>query len=370
LRAGQPFNLAEIGRLLAEAAAAAPSMLAGADYVEAANYAGQVEELSRGVEYLQVLSAGTVDRTRTQAVAAADAARASRSRTGKTWVTGWDNGVETLNETDTNWPSGSTAPGSTASANDSDGSWNRDWNRDGQCFRASASERGSGAASEVACGAGTGTGGQDRVITSPADDGSANTAEFLRQRLRIGKSEANRRLALAADILPTTTLTGDTIPAPREHLAAALTPTPASTGTPNTEGTTGTGTDTDAGPDSEDTVGAGDGVEGTAAACPAVSSRAGTIIALTLNRLQHLTTPEKLALIEENLTTTAATSPTRTSSPASPAAGPTPSTPTAPNPAKKPSATPKAHSSANPATACTTSKSSPPPTNTNTSSPS
>jgi hypothetical protein len=277
-RGREPLGLAEIGRLLAEAAASAPSILAGADYVEGANYAGQVEELSRGVEYLQVLSAGTVDRTRTQAIAAADAARASRSRTGKTWVTGWDNGVETLNETDTNWPGRST-PSDTAPG------------------------PGTGTGNEAE----TGDGGQDRVITSPADDGCANTAEFLRQRLRIGKSEANRRLALAADILPTTTLTGDTIPAPREHLATALTPTPASTGTPNTEGTTGTDTVTDAGPDSEDTVGAGDGVEGTAAACPAVSSRAGTIIALTLNRLQHLTTPEKLALIEENLTTTAAT---------------------------------------------------------------
>jgi hypothetical protein len=274
----------EIGRLLAEAAASAPSILAGADYVEAANYAGQVEELSRGMEYLQVLSAGTVDRTRTQAIAAADAARTNRSRTGKTWVTGWDNGVETLNETDTNWPGGSTRS-DTATGN------------------------GTGTGNGNGTGTGTGTAGasQSRVITSPADDGCANTAEFLRQRLRIGKSEANRRLALAADILPATTLTGDTIPAPREHLAAALTPTPASTGTPNTEGTNGTDTVTDAGPDSEDTVGAGDGVEGTAAACPAVSSRAGTIIALTLDRLQHLTTPEKLALIEENLTTTAAT---------------------------------------------------------------
>jgi hypothetical protein len=201
----EPLSLAEIGRLLAEAAAAAPTILAGADYVEAANYAGEVEELSRGVEYLQVLSAGTVDRTRTQAIAAADAARASRSRTGKTWVTGWDNGVETLNETDTNWPGGSTP-------------------RD--------TRPGTGSENET----GTGAGGQGRVITSPADDGCANTAEFLRLLLRIGKSEATRRLALAADILPATTLTGDTIPAPREHLAAALTPTPASTGTPNTEG--------------------------------------------------------------------------------------------------------------------------------------
>jgi hypothetical protein len=211
----EPLSLAEIGRLLAEAAAAAPTILAGADYVEAATYAGEVEELSRGVEYLQVLSAGTVDRTRTQAVAAADAARASRSRTGKTWVTGWDNGVETLNETDTNWPGGSTP-------------------------RDTRPGTGTGTARART---GTGAGGQDRVITSPADDGCANTAEFLRLRLRIGKSEANRRLALAADILPATTLTGDTIPAPREHLAAALTPTPASTGTPHTQDSTGTDTE-------------------------------------------------------------------------------------------------------------------------------
>lgn len=236
-------------------------MLAGASYLEAANYAAGVEEISRTVEYLQVLSAGTVDRTRTDAIAAADTAR---SRTGRAWVTGWDNGVETLNETDAHWPAGS-AP----------------------------------------CDTGTMsvTGGRNRMITSPADDGCANTAEFLRQRLRINKSEANRRLALAKDILPASTLTGDTIPAAREHLATALTPTPTntstSTDTRNTEDSTG--------PGGEDTGGAGDGVQGTAAACPAVSSRAGTIIALTLNRLQHLTTPEQLALIEENLTTTAAT---------------------------------------------------------------
>lgn len=268
LGAGEPLGLAEIGRLVARAAAAAPSMLAGASYLEAANYAAGVEEISRTVEYLQVLSAGTVDRTRTQAIAAADTARASRSRTGtgtgtgKGWVTGWDNGVETLNETDTHWPAGS-APCDTGTMSVTDG--------------------------------------RDRVITSPADDGCANTAEFLRQRLRISKSEANRRLALAKDILPASTLTGDTIPAPRQHLATALTPTPTntSTDTRNTEDSTG--------PGSEDTGGAGDGVQGTAAACPAVSSRAGTIIALTLNRLQYLTTPEQLALIEENLTTTAAT---------------------------------------------------------------
>ncbi|SER20938.1 hypothetical protein SAMN05444745_12364, partial [Arthrobacter sp. OV608] len=153
LRSEDPLDLAEIGRLVAQTAAAAPSMLAGASYVDASQYAADVEDLSRTVEYLQVLSAGTVDRTRTQAIAAADTARANRSRTGKAWVTGWDNGVETLNETDTHWPAGS-APCDTGTMSVTDG--------------------------------------RDRVITSPADDGCANTAEFLRQRLRISKSEANR----------------------------------------------------------------------------------------------------------------------------------------------------------------------------------
>jgi hypothetical protein len=103
-RADGPLSLAEISGLVAQAAAAAPAVLGGAGYVEAAKYAGDVENLSRTVEYLQVLSAGAVDRTRTQAIAAADAARASRSRTGKGWVTGWDNGVETQDETDASWP--------------------------------------------------------------------------------------------------------------------------------------------------------------------------------------------------------------------------------------------------------------------------
>ncbi|WP_461188850.1 HNH endonuclease signature motif containing protein [Arthrobacter sp. Z4-13] len=294
-------TLTEICRLLTAAAAAAPSRLAAADYVEAADFAGQVEELSRAVEYLQILAAGVVDRTRAQAIADAGTARACRSRTGKNWVTGWDHGVETLDETDAAWPEGAAASGSTASGPTTSGS----------------TASGSTASGSVGSGTGAGTDRQDRVVTSPADDGCANTAEFLRQRLRIGKSEAHRRLALAADILPATTLTGDTIPAPREHLAAALAPTPA----PNLDNT-GTSTSTDdsstddsstgSGPDPDDrtenTAGTGAvTAPGQGPASPAVSSRAGTIISLTLNRLQHLTTPEKLALIEENLTTTAAT---------------------------------------------------------------
>jgi hypothetical protein len=67
---GQPnaATLAEAIAVVKAAAAAAPDMLAMADYAEAADFAGQVEEMSRTVEYLQVLSAGAVDRTRTQAI--------------------------------------------------------------------------------------------------------------------------------------------------------------------------------------------------------------------------------------------------------------------------------------------------------------
>ncbi len=159
------------------AAMAAPGALAMADYTEAAQYAGMAEELSRTAEYLQILSAGAVDRTRTRAIAEAATRAARSSRNGRSWVTGWDNGTETLNETDTNWP-GNTAPAAAPTA-----------------------------------------------PSSPADDGCKNTAEFLRLRLRIGISEARRRLHLAHSVLPETTLTGDTTPPPREHLAAGLAPT-------------------------------------------------------------------------------------------------------------------------------------------------
>jgi len=54
------------------------------------------------------------------------------------------------------------------------------------------------------------------------DDGYRNAAEFLRARLRISKSEANRRLALAPDVLPQAGMAGQEIPARREVLAEAL----------------------------------------------------------------------------------------------------------------------------------------------------
>ena len=232
-------DLAEIGGLLASFAVAAPELLASADYVEASGFAARVEEISRTVEYLQVLAAGTVDRTRTQAITAAATARASAARSRHGWTTGPNPDstqphTRALSETDQDWP----AP----------------------------------------------TDPDRPVLTSPADDGCRTTAEFLRLRLHITIREATRRLTLAHQTLPGTTLTGEPTPPTRPHLATALTPT---------TGTTGTTGTSDNDPHDH---------------CPAVSSHAATIITATLDRLQHHTTPETLDLIEHNLTTTAATS--------------------------------------------------------------
>jgi hypothetical protein len=236
LRAGAADGLAAAIAATLAAAASAPGALASASYVEAAHFAGHVEELSRTVEYLQIIGAGAVDRTRTQAITAA-----ATTRTTRTWITGWNNGTETLNETDTAWPD---------------------------------------------------TGTTRSIPASPADDGCKNTAEFLRLRLRIGRSEAQRRINLAHEILPGTTLTGDPVPPPREHLAAALSPT--NTGTAEISADDGTLTPL------HNLPGSG----------PVVSSRSGTIISTTLDRLKHHTTPETLTRIEHDLTHTAATADT------------------------------------------------------------
>lgn len=237
-------GLRQLGAQLAAAALAAPEVLASASYVEAADFAGGVEELVRTAEYLQILSAGAVDRTRAQAISDTATARTRASRS-RGWVTGWDsNAVETLNtgpaavsETDANWP---------------------------------------GLPSQPAAAPG-------QPAASPADDGCRNTAEFLRLRLRIPIREARRRLTLARQVLPGTTLTGEPLPPTRPHLAAALTPA------------TGPGTS------AQPVITAGPGQ------APAVSSHAATIITATLDRLQHHTTEKTLNRIEHHLTHAATT---------------------------------------------------------------
>jgi hypothetical protein len=58
------------------------------DFREAADFAAGVEEISRAVEYLQVVAAGAVDRTRRQAAASAGAT-GSGSGAAVGWTTGW-----------------------------------------------------------------------------------------------------------------------------------------------------------------------------------------------------------------------------------------------------------------------------------------
>lgn len=139
----------------------------------AADFAGRVEELSRVVDYLQLVAAGAVDRTRSQAAAGATATAGTVGTDAPTgWLTGWNTG-----------PSGPAefAPDPT-------------WNEPGG------------------------------VARSPewVDDGYRNTAEFLRARLRISAGEARRRLALATDVLPRTGMSGQPLPAAKEELAAGV----------------------------------------------------------------------------------------------------------------------------------------------------
>ncbi|MFM9274346.1 HNH endonuclease [Pseudarthrobacter sp. NKDBFgelt] len=274
---------------------AAPDTLAAAGYVQASDFAGQVEDLARSIEYLQLLAAGAVDRSRSEAVIAAAAARSTRSRG---WVTGWDNGVETLKETDADWPRRAT----TGDADPSDSKSNSPAPSD-------PTPRAATAAGGIAVPAAeTGTSGVVPVVTSPADDGCRNTAEFLRLRLRIPLREARRRLALADQALPGTSLTGEPLPPARPHLASALSPaaTPLTAG-PADGAATPEETGADTGKDTNE--GTDEGLKGVSperASAPAVSSYAGTIITAALDRIRHHTTPDVLDRIEHDLTAAAA----------------------------------------------------------------
>ena len=181
--------------------------------VEASDFAGRVEELSRMADYFQLVAAAAVDRTRSQAAAGARTAAAKFGTNAPAgWLTGWN--------TEADAPKGTP----------SDPIWN------------------------------------DSEVADPSsgwvEDGYRNTAEFLRARLRISAPEARRRLALVADVLPRTGLLGQPLPAAKEELAAV--------------------------------VASGD-----------ISSRAATIISLSLDRVRHVSTPEDAARMEHALTRTA-----------------------------------------------------------------
>ncbi|MGO4587265.1 HNH endonuclease, partial [Arthrobacter sp. 2RAF6] len=130
----------------------------------AADFAGTVEEISRTVEFLQLVAAQAVERTRREA----QAARQSSPAPG--WRTGWTE--STAADTAEDPDAGAEADTATAAAGPGT------------------------AAAGVAAAAG------------PVDDGYRNAAEFLRARLRIGIGEARRRLTLASGVLPQTGITG------------------------------------------------------------------------------------------------------------------------------------------------------------------
>ncbi|WP_235423686.1 HNH endonuclease signature motif containing protein [Pseudarthrobacter chlorophenolicus] len=237
------LDLSVLTARMATAAVAAREALPTADYTRAATFAADVEGLSRCVEYLQLIAARAVEHTRTRAIADAESNRTAR-RAAR--VSFWGaNGIEILNETDTNWPAATRVPAATPAE------------------RTTAAQA---------------------LLTSPAGDGCRNTAEFLRLRLFIPVREARRRLTLAHQTLPGTTLTGEPIAPTHELLASTLAPADASIGQPAT---------TDTPPH--------------IITAPAVSSHAATIITATLERLQHHTTPETLRGIEHHLTSAATT---------------------------------------------------------------
>lgn len=166
---------------------------------EASDFAGSVEELSRIVDYLQLVAAAAVDRTRKQAAAARNAAAKFSSGAPAGWLTGWNtDATATTAETPTpattanpTTTTTATMPVPAAKATGPDSGWNVQ-------------------------------GGADRA-QGWVDDGYRNTTEFLRARLRITAAEARRRLALASDVLPRSGLSGQPLPAVREELAAVLT---------------------------------------------------------------------------------------------------------------------------------------------------
>ncbi len=142
----------------------------------AADFAGTVEELSRVVEYLQLVAAGAVDRTRKQAAAAV-------TKAGTSWTTGW---------------------------------------RDDRRRRATAEAGPTPGAATAGCRGGPASAGCCCCCRCRVDDGYRNTTEFLRARLRISAAEARRRLCLAGSLLPRQGFTGEPLPPVHGELGAAV----------------------------------------------------------------------------------------------------------------------------------------------------
>ncbi|MDV8148831.1 HNH endonuclease signature motif containing protein [Arthrobacter sp. B10-11] len=160
-------DLARSLQLLKAIGAAAVGDAAGFGVSEAADFAAGVEEISRTAEFLQVVAAGAVDRTRRQAQ------RSVSSGAAVGWTTGW--GEATAVHGPIGWAAGQV-----------------------QAIAPAPDE------------------------PDPADDGYRNAAEFLRGRLRIGAGEARRRISLAEALLPSTGISGHHEEPARPVLAAAV----------------------------------------------------------------------------------------------------------------------------------------------------
>jgi hypothetical protein len=165
---------------------------------EAADFAGHVEDLSRTVEYFQLVAAAAVERTRQQAVFTAPAAHGWGEEAAQAgWLTGWKQ------ESDGGTDAG--AGGGADAVSD-------------------AGAHGVPVGGTLA-GAGPGPRGDlagQMGMSAAADDGYRNATEFLRARLRISAAEAKRRLTLAAELLPRAGSGGHTGPPVRKELAAAV----------------------------------------------------------------------------------------------------------------------------------------------------
>ena len=165
---------------------------------EAADFAGHVEDLSRTVEYFQLVAAAAVERTRKQAAFTAPAAHGWGEEAAQAgWLTGWKQ------ESD-----GGTDAGAGGGAD-------------------AVSDAGAHGAPVGGTHAGAGTGPRGDFsgqigMSAAADDGYRNATDFLRARLRISAAEAKRRLALADTLLPRQGLAGRPIPPVHPELGAAV----------------------------------------------------------------------------------------------------------------------------------------------------
>ncbi|MGW9413055.1 DUF222 domain-containing protein [Arthrobacter cupressi] len=200
-----PLGLDALLDSLRSCAEDAPDGVRNLDLDASALFAARVEEISRTVDYLQIIAAGQLDRLRT---------RPDKPTPAPTeWTTGWRDITPLSGDDSTSGAESSNSPRT-----------------------ATAETARAGLAAEF-----------------------RSSTEYLRVLLRIGAGEARRRLALAASLLPRTGITGQTIGPAHEHLAESL-----ATGT--------------------------------------ISSRAATIIALTLDKAPHTTPGEALTTLEKNLT--------------------------------------------------------------------